>query len=163
MLRSRAAFTLVELLVVIAIIGALLALLLPAVQAAREAGHATQCKNNLRQIGFALLQHHDNKGAFPAGYVATNKYVDGATDTRPGWGWAVSILPYVEADSILRQFRIDRPIADPSNSAGIQYRVATFLCPSDLTGGESLELVDQAGQVLTNAAPASYAACAGVR
>ena len=69
MRTARRAFTLVELLVVIAIIGLLIGLLLPAVQAAREAARRTSCKNNLKQIGLALHQHHDVHKRLPAGWT----------------------------------------------------------------------------------------------
>ena len=91
--RSRLprAFTLVELLVVIAIIGILVALLLPAVQAAREAARRTQCKNNLKQIGIALHNIHDTEGALPQG-VYTNP-----RDARSaGLSWFTRLLPYIE-------------------------------------------------------------------
>lgn len=85
------AFTLVELLVVIAIIGILVALLLPAVQAAREAARRTQCKNNLKQIGLALQNIHDTEGALPQGV-----YTDPRNDTSPGLSWLSRLLPYIE-------------------------------------------------------------------
>ncbi len=85
MSKVRHGFTLIELLVVIAIIAVLIALLLPAVQAAREAARRAQCVNNLKQMGLALHNYHDAVLAFPPGYIAASKFIDGETDTSPGW------------------------------------------------------------------------------
>ncbi len=87
-------FTLVELLVVIAIIGILVALLLPAIQAAREAARRTQCKNNLKQIGLALQNIHDSEGALPQGVYSDPR--PNATDNSQGLSWMTRILPYIE-------------------------------------------------------------------
>src|SRR5262245_27415263 len=96
---KRRAFTLVELLVVIAIIGILVALLLPAIQAAREAARRSQCANNLKQIALAALNHHDQKGTFPPGCVMS---VGGASSTADYLtGWTREIMPYSE-DQALR-------------------------------------------------------------
>jgi prepilin-type N-terminal cleavage/methylation domain-containing protein/prepilin-type processing-associated H-X9-DG protein len=99
--RRRSAFTLVELLVVIAIIGILVALLLPAVQAAREAARRSQCQNNLRQIGLGILNHEDAYGAFPTG--GSEPWHDaGNADSLygKGYGWMVQILPFVEDQAL---------------------------------------------------------------
>jgi prepilin-type N-terminal cleavage/methylation domain-containing protein len=95
---SRRAFTLIEMLVVISIIGMLMALLLPAVQAAREAGRRNTCKNNLREIGVALLNHESAHGHFPSGGWGYQWYGDpdrGSGLPQPG-GWPFSILAYLE-------------------------------------------------------------------
>src|SRR6185436_8212870 len=97
-------FTLVELLVVIAIIGILVALLLPAVQAAREAARRMQCGNNLKQIGLALHNYHDTYKTFPMGYLFINSPPSPPplppqpnTET---WAWSAFILPYIEQPAL---------------------------------------------------------------
>src|SRR4051812_6898312 len=94
--RFRRAFTLVELLVVIAIIGVLVALLLPAVQSAREAARRMQCTNKLKQMALAALNIHDSKGTFPSGHRCT---YDGTT-TAYYMNWGIQLLPYLEQQSL---------------------------------------------------------------
>lgn len=113
--RLSAGFTLVELLVVIAIIGVLVALLLPAVQAARESARRMQCGNNVRQLALAFHNYHDTNGQFPAGNIALNRLQTGAQRTSGTaennggfyngmWGWPVAILPFMEGKNLAEQF-----------------------------------------------------------
>jgi prepilin-type N-terminal cleavage/methylation domain-containing protein len=123
----RRAFTLVELLVVIAIIGVLVALLLPAVQQAREAARRMSCTNNLKQIGIALHNHHDVKLNFPPGGMQT-----GANGTPCYTTWTIEILPFMEQQAIYQQYRQDLLNTDAINYAIIgQQRMVPYECPSD--------------------------------
>ena len=90
----RFGFTLVEILVVVAIIGILIALMLPAIQAARESARKSQCANNLKQIGLGIHGYLDNHKAFPPGY--TSKVLPNHDDGGPGWSWGAKIMPFIE-------------------------------------------------------------------
>ena len=97
-----AAFTLVELLVVIFVIGLLVALLLPAIQSAREAARRVECRNNLKQLGLAAMNHLDRHGHFPAGGWGQNWVGDRDRDfgeDQPG-GWAFNLLPFLEESAL---------------------------------------------------------------
>ena len=123
----RPGFTLIELLVVIAIIGILVALLLPAVQSAREAARKTQCKNNLRQIGLALHNYHDAHLAFPPTFCA------GPGDGGE-WSLPARILPFVEAGNIYSRIDFSKDYNQTSSEFpfGVKaMRVALLMCPSD--------------------------------
>jgi prepilin-type N-terminal cleavage/methylation domain-containing protein/prepilin-type processing-associated H-X9-DG protein len=158
MRRLRCAFTLIELLVVIAIIAVLVGLLLPAVQKVREAAARTQCANNLKQIGLACHNYHDAQKSFPSGYIATASYVDGATDTSPGWGWAALLLPYVEQDNLYHQLNLSLPVQD---SPAIQTTLKVYLCPSDSPPAAAFQISDASLAPVVLAAPSSYAATVG--
>jgi len=135
-LAQLAGFTLVELLVVIAIIGVLVALLLPAVQSAREAARRMGCQNQLKQLALAAHNIHDVSGRFPAG----NAYRKGTTGV---WfdkydyyeTWAISILPYLEQTAIAQMWDPTTPNAynDPSGKMDVlrNTKLKVYICPSD--------------------------------
>jgi len=126
--ERKAAFTLVELLIVIAIIGILIALLLPAVQAAREAARRVQCMNHLKQLGLAALTHHGAKKSFPLGM----EMMDGLATTRATF--FIRLLPFIEENPLYAQWDFSNPA---TNAVGIaaSSRAATpmpnLICPSD--------------------------------
>src|SRR5437764_11629995 len=132
---SARGFTLIELLVVIAIIAVLIGLLLPAVQAAREAARRAQCINNLKRMGLALHNYHDALGTFPMSYAARGRFVDGATDTAPGWGWGSMILPQLEQGPVFNAMNCGLAVEAPQNPTVIRSMMTAYLCPSDLTSG----------------------------
>jgi prepilin-type N-terminal cleavage/methylation domain-containing protein/prepilin-type processing-associated H-X9-DG protein len=135
--RRRPGFTLVELLVVIAIIGILIALLLPGVQAAREAARRSQCTNNLKQLALAMHSYHDTYGRFPAGFRASSA----PSNSVPCYGWGASILPFLEQAPLASQLAIGSPLhlhqryvatATAQDRGLLQTVIPTFLCPSDV-------------------------------
>jgi prepilin-type N-terminal cleavage/methylation domain-containing protein/prepilin-type processing-associated H-X9-DG protein len=101
--RAPKGFTLIELLVVIAIIAVLIALLLPAVQQAREAARRTQCKNNLKQLGLALHNYHDNTNCFPPGNVVPEGNVAPSSSSSGGASWLVRVLPMIDQAAAYNQ------------------------------------------------------------
>ncbi|MEN6498290.1 MAG: DUF1559 domain-containing protein [Thermoguttaceae bacterium] len=131
MVKLRRGFTLVELLVVIAIIGILIALLLPAVQAAREAARRSQCTNNLKQIALAVHNYHDVYQAFPryAYGVATSS----GMSNYQSMSAHMKLLPYVEQMPLYTQLNMKASWAAAPNDSLRKTIVSTFICPSDLT------------------------------
>jgi prepilin-type N-terminal cleavage/methylation domain-containing protein len=124
--RAALGFTLVEILVVIAILGILLALLLPAVQAARESARRAECSNHLKQIGLACHQHHLSYGAFPTGgrgYSVSRAWTNGkpAKFDQQTWSWGYQILPFLE-EMALYMIADDNVVASTTTS--------TYFCPS---------------------------------
>jgi prepilin-type N-terminal cleavage/methylation domain-containing protein len=148
--RSRLGFTLVELLVVIAIIGVLVALLLPAVQAAREAARRSQCGNNLKQLGLAMHNYHDVHKRFPA--LGTQWYGGGRW-----YAWTMPILPFIEQTPLYDGMMVQAIPRGPGlptpwdtgnnawNNANWKVDLSTFICPSDFAPanrGESPALLN---------------------
>ena len=131
----RSGFTLVELLVVIAIIGVLVALLLPAVQAAREAARRTQCSNHVKQMSLACLQHQSQLGFYPGGGWGPWWVGDadcGSGKMQPG-GWIYRILPFIEEGPLYSLYdpKLPNAASTPNMNACRQTRVKLYVCPVD--------------------------------
>lgn len=143
----RSGFTLVELLVVIAIIGVLVALLLPAIQAAREAARRSECSNHLKQIGLAIQLYHDTRQAYPMGRNSTDQF---------GVSWAFRILPFMEEQAIYDSYNSTKRVDDELNARAMRTAIATFVCPSRRNVIADRDFDDNNGPPLVKAA-----ACAG--
>ena len=143
-------FTLIELLVVIAIIGALISLLLPAVQKVRTAANRLRCENNLKQIGVALHHYESVNGCFPSAYICTSgqqsgtangiSYPDDGWNGLPGWAWGTLLLPYLEQEPLYKSLRLDLPCWAPENASLVQTKLPVFLCPSATGGSDGFAL-----------------------
>jgi prepilin-type N-terminal cleavage/methylation domain-containing protein/prepilin-type processing-associated H-X9-DG protein len=143
--QERHGFTLIELLVVIALIGVLVALLLPAVQSAREAARRIQCANNLKQIGLALHNYHAPWNSFPVGFLYAHQGVlPVSSPLQYRWSVLAQMAPFLEQSNLFSALNFDFPIAHrPSgggsafwpyfaeNTTAMATHVALFLCPSD--------------------------------
>jgi prepilin-type N-terminal cleavage/methylation domain-containing protein len=130
-LSPRRAFTLVELLVVIAIIGVLVALLLPAVQAAREAARRMSCSSNLRQLGLAMHNYHDTHKTLP--YTTSAWGPDGRVNSpgNRGWSWNSFILPYIEQQATYAQIDFNDFVPVNNNRNLLKNPIPVGTCPSD--------------------------------
>jgi prepilin-type N-terminal cleavage/methylation domain-containing protein len=145
--RRQSGFTLIELLVVIAIIAILMALLLPAVQQAREAARRTQCKNNLHQMGLAIHNYHDMNNQFPNA---------NANNSLSGGSLFVSILPMIEQGNAYKQYDFSLANTAPYNVAVTGQQLPFYWCPSASRPRQVPSCSADSGR-----APGSYAACIG--
>ena len=149
-MHKKSGFTLIELLVVIAIMAILVALLLPAVQQAREAARRTQCKNNLQQIGFALHSYYNSYETLPPGVTNRTGPITQAADGYDH-SWLVSLLPYLDQSPLSKRIDPKLSIYDDANLAARKVILPVLLCPSDpatelaLPGNQGVALSSYAG------------------
>jgi len=144
--ESRRGFTLIELLVVIAIIATLVAILLPAVQQAREAARRSTCKNNLKQLGLAFHNYHDTHNILPPAYI---RGVNVADDSGH-WTWSAMIMPFVELGNVSDAFGVSQNSASRAfglSQTAMQTRYPLFRCPSD-DGPDIHDAVASAGYTI---------------
>jgi prepilin-type N-terminal cleavage/methylation domain-containing protein len=175
--KPRQGFTLVELLVVIAIIGILVALLLPAVQAAREAARRMQCGNNLKQLGLAMHNYHDTYKVFPMGVMNPGVQPAFATPTRLPYltncpqdcrntPWTLFILPFIEQQPLHDQINFSLPLgpaqrsgSGPTIEQGALFAntpLGAFQCPSDPLYLDPMQTAGNAHYAITNGRRSSY-------
>ncbi|MDR1958305.1 MAG: DUF1559 domain-containing protein, partial [Planctomycetaceae bacterium] len=166
-MKKQQAFTLVELLVVIAIIGILIALLLPAVQAAREAARRMQCSNNMKQIALAAHNHESAKKVFPAAFTGEIHSKYAGYPIPPyyySWSALAELSPFLEQTNIYNTMDLSEPmyeLAPPygitsPNRQAVGTLVGTFLCPSD-----TRQPVTARAYEVDNPGPTNYAFCTG--
>lgn len=138
----RTGFTLVELLVVIAVIGVLVAILLPAVQAARESSRRSSCQNNLRQVGLGILGYEGVSRRFPPGKKYSSERDDPDTFA---YAWSSLILSHLEEDQVKQQLDFSSPLTSPANLPASSQPITVYLCPS---AGRLNEFRSEAGQIV---------------
>ncbi len=159
--RGRRGFTLIELLVVMGIISVLVALLIPAVQSARESARRAICVSNLRQIATGMQTYMSSAGSFPPGYISrilkpANVYV-GGEDGGPGWSGSAMILPDLGQTPLYNAINFTRSVQRAENSTVVSSALAFLLCPSDGARPSTVDVPDSTtGNTLCTMATANY-------
>lgn len=168
--KRRPGFTLIELLVVIAIIAILIALLLPAVQQAREAARMTQCRNNLKQVGLAIHNYHDTHNIFPVGVVTILKTGQAVapTDSNPsrtnvdgGWGWSTFILPFMDQAPLYNLLAPNGQNFPPTPNQYSRTVLTGYQCPTEASPALHFAFPLGGDGVADGHARSSYSAVSG--
>jgi prepilin-type N-terminal cleavage/methylation domain-containing protein len=153
-------FTLIEILVVISIIGVLVALMLPAVQQARESARKSQCANNLKQIGLGLHTYMLSHKSFPPGYIST--VLPDHDDGGPGWAWGAMIMPFIEEASLHEQLNMAASIRSEASATVRLATVPLFACPSDDNFEPIIDIPSKSStKIICQMAAGSYVGSAG--
>jgi prepilin-type N-terminal cleavage/methylation domain-containing protein len=172
--RRRAGFTLIELLVVIAIIGVLVALIMPAVQSARESANRAKCQNNLKQLGLAAQEYHDAFGSFPAGWYCTAPILDSDGSILGGdpkcvpyaavpemWSGLTGLFLKLEQVNLYNEMNFWLPPNGPANSTSVRRTIDFFVCPSNrkavqVTNTNTTTTPSQGGAPTIRMGPSDY-------
>ncbi len=145
---------------VIAIIGVLVALMLPAIQAARESARKTGCANNLKQIGLGMHAYLLNHKSFPPGYIS--KVLPDHDDGGPGWAWGALIMPFIEETAIHEQIDLTGSLLSAAAAPVVLTTVPLFVCPSDGTFEPIIDIPSKSStQIICQMAAANYVGSAG--
>lgn len=175
--RSRPGFTLIELLVVIAIIGIMVALIMPAVQAARESANRAKCQNNLKQLGLAAQEYHDTFNSFPSGWLCQSPVYDSmgnflygdrdncASPSQPYqttmWNGLVGLFLKLEQANLYNEINFSTPPYSASNATSVKRTIDGFVCPSNrrttsptVAGGLRVGPSDYRGNMAAGMVPA---------
>jgi type II secretory pathway pseudopilin PulG len=168
MTRNRHALSLIELLVVVGIVAILIALLLPAVQHARESARRASCLNNLRQAALAVQAFHESQGRLPSLYHGSYSYKDAVlSQPRSYWeewhfhSWQTAILPQLEQSALYARIDLTRAASDPSNQENANVEMSLFVCPSASNPTQSVEILAP-DRVEGTAARTDYESIGGV-
>jgi hypothetical protein len=147
-------------LVVVATIGVLVALMLPAIQAARESARKSQCANNLKQIGLGMHSYMLTHGAFPPGYIS--KVLPDHDDAGPGWAWGATIMPFIEETAVYDQIDFEASLRGVDTEAVRLTPVSLFVCPSDSQFEPIIDIPSKSStRIICRMAAANYVASAG--
>jgi prepilin-type N-terminal cleavage/methylation domain-containing protein len=157
---SDAGFTLVEILVVVTIIGVLIALMLPAVQHARESARRTQCANNLKQIGLGMHGYLGTHKSFPPGYASM--VLADHDDGGPGWAWGAMIMPFIEEVALHDAIDYSKSLRGPDTETVRMTSVPLFICPTDSNFQSIIDIQSKSSSiVICKMAAGTYVANSG--